>query len=83
MFAGSQVAEGCSGAAIKSAVEALKGGSGGRLHAFVSSLPRKGVLALRPRDLGRPPTDRCRSSSGRCGVGVVSAWVEWWVGWMG
>lgn len=28
------------------------------MHAFLSSLPRKGVLSLRQRDLGRPPTDR-------------------------
>ena len=41
-----------------SAVEALKGGEGGRLHAFLCSLPRRGALHLRLRDVGRPPTDR-------------------------
>lgn len=58
MFAGSQVVETCGGAALRSAVEALKGGEGGRLHAFLCGLPRRGALHLRPRDMGRPPTDR-------------------------
>lgn len=57
-FAGSQVMETCGGAALRSAVEALKGGEGGRLHAFLCSLPRRGALHLRLRDVGRPPTDR-------------------------
>ena len=58
MFAGSQVAESCGGAALRSAVEALSGGEGGRLHAFLCGLPRRGALHLRLRDVGRPPTDR-------------------------
>ena len=59
MFAGSQVQETCGGAALKSAVEALKGCGGGRLHAFLATLPRRGALHLRLRDAaGRPPTDR-------------------------
>lgn len=58
MFASNQVLETCAGAALRSAVEALKGGTGGKVHAFLSSLPRKGLLSLRQRDLGRPPTDR-------------------------
>jgi protein transport protein SEC24 len=58
MFAGTQVQETCGGAALKSAVEALKGGEGGRLHAFLCTLPRRGALHLRLREVGRPPTDR-------------------------
>lgn len=58
MFAGGQVSESCGGAALKSAIEALKGGEGGRLHAFICSLPRRGTLHLRLRDVGRSPTDR-------------------------
>ncbi|GAB4822012.1 hypothetical protein N2152v2_009058 [Parachlorella kessleri] len=58
MFASTQVMETCAGAALRSAIEALKGGAGGKVHAFISSLPRRGVLSLRQRDLGRPPTDR-------------------------
>ncbi|EFN54381.1 hypothetical protein CHLNCDRAFT_58279 [Chlorella variabilis] len=58
MFAASQVQETCGGAALRSAVEALKGGEGGRLHAFLCSLPRRGAMHLRLRDIGRPPTDR-------------------------
>lgn len=58
IFADSQVVETCGGAALRSAVEALKGGEGGRLHAFLCSLPRRGALHLRLRDVGRPPTDR-------------------------
>lgn len=58
MFQDTQVMETCGGAALKSAVEALKGGEGGRLHAFLCSLPRRGALHLRLRDVGRPPTDR-------------------------
>ena len=58
MFANSQVQETCGGAALRSAVEALKGGQGGRLHAFLCSLPRRGALHLRLREVGRPPTDR-------------------------
>lgn len=58
MFAGSQVVESCGGAALRSAVQALKGGEGGRLHAFLCTLPRRGTLHLRLRDVGRPPTDR-------------------------
>lgn len=58
MFAGSQVQETCGGAALRSAVEALKGGEGGRLHAFLCTLPRRGTLHLRMRDVGRPPSDR-------------------------
>lgn len=42
----------------RSAVDALKGGEGGRLHAFLCSLPRRGAMHLRLRDVGRPPTDR-------------------------
>ncbi len=29
-----------------------------QVHVFLSSLPRRGVLSLRQRDLGRLPTDR-------------------------
>ena len=36
MFANSQVQETCGGAALRSAVDALKGGEGGRLHAFLA-----------------------------------------------
>ena len=58
MFASTQVVETCGGAALRSAVEALKGGEGGRLHAFLCSLPRRGAMHLRLRDVGRAPTDR-------------------------
>jgi protein transport protein SEC24 len=58
LFAGSQVQETCGGAALRAAVEALAGGEGGRVHAFICSLPRRGTLHLRLRDVGRPPTDR-------------------------
>ena len=58
MFANSQVQETCGGAALRSAGDALKGGEGGRLHAFLCSLPRRGALHLRLREVGRPPTDR-------------------------
>lgn len=58
MFASTQCVETCGGAALRSAVEALKGGEGGRLHAFLCSLPRRGALHLRMRDVGRPPSDR-------------------------
>ena len=51
-------AESCGGAALAAAVAALKGGVGGRLMVFLTSLPRVGVLALRPRESGRPPSER-------------------------
>jgi protein transport protein SEC24 len=50
--------ESCGGAAIKSAIEALKGGVGGRLRVFACTLPRRGVMQLRPRDSGRAPSDK-------------------------
>lgn len=62
-----------------SAVEALKGGEGGRLHAFLCSLPRRGALHLRLRDVGRPPTDRDNldnmlPESKEYQVGEVAVW---------
>ncbi len=37
----------------------LQGGVGGRLRAFMCSLPRRGTLALLPRDAtARTPTER-------------------------
>lgn len=58
MFAGTQAGESAGGAALKAGVEALKAGVGGRLVAFISSLPHKGVMPLRPREAGRPPSER-------------------------
>jgi protein transport protein SEC24 len=58
MFAGSRAEESAGGAALSAAVAALGGGVGGRVVAFVSSLPRRGALALRAREAGRPPGER-------------------------
>lgn len=49
MFAASAGPESCSAAAIEACVELLKP-TGGKLHAFVSSLPNSGVKALKMRD---------------------------------
>ena len=57
-FAGSQVGPSAGGAALNAAIDGLKSGVGGRLVAFVSSLPQFGALSLRPREAGRPPSDR-------------------------
>ena len=58
IFSGSQAGESAGGAALKASVETLKAGVGGRIVALVSSLPHRGALALRPREAGRPPTER-------------------------
>jgi protein transport protein SEC24 len=57
-FAATQTGNACGSAAIKAAVEGLKAGGGGRVIAFMASLPRTGALALQLRDGGRPLTDR-------------------------
>eukprot|EP00775_Hariotina_reticulata_P004086 gene4086-4333_t len=49
MFATAAGAESCGAAAIEAAVELLKP-SGGKVHAFLSSLPSTGTKALRMRD---------------------------------
>ena len=53
-----QAAESSAGAAIQASIEALKIVGGGRLLAFISSLPHKGSLALRPRESGKPPSEK-------------------------
>ncbi len=50
--------ESAGGAAMKAGVEALSCVGGGRLLTFLHSLPHKGVLALKPRESGKPPSDR-------------------------
>lgn len=57
-FSQTQVVSSAGGAALKAAVEGLKSGVGGRLVAFITSLPQCGALALRPREAGKPPSDR-------------------------
>ena len=51
-------AESAGGAAIKAGVDTLKCVGGGRLLTFLHSLPHKGVLALKPRESGKPPSER-------------------------
>ena len=58
MFSATQVGESAGGAALHAAVDALKNGVGGRVVAFLATLPRAGALALRPREAGRPPSER-------------------------
>ena len=58
IFNSSRSAESAAGAAILSSIDALKSQVGGRLLAFICSLPHKGALGLRPREAGRPPTER-------------------------
>ncbi len=50
--------ESSGGAAIKASVETLSCVGGGRLLTFLHSLPHKGTLALKPRESGKPPSDR-------------------------
>ena len=50
--------ESAGGAAIKAGVETLSCVGGGRLLTFLHSLPHKGALALKPRESGKPPSDR-------------------------
>ncbi|KAG7669916.1 hypothetical protein KSW81_008060 [Nannochloris sp. 'desiccata'] len=57
-FASTQVGECAGGAALKATIDALKLGVGGRAVVFLASLPHAGVLALKPREAGRPPSER-------------------------
>lgn len=57
-FAESHAGESAAGPALAASVQALKSGVGGRLVAFMASLPHSGVLALRPREAGRPPSEK-------------------------
>ena len=50
--------ESAGSAAVKAGVETLKAVGGGRLLTFLHSLPHKGALALKPRESGKPPSDR-------------------------
>ena len=50
--------ESAGSAAIKAGVETLKAVGGGRLLTFLHSLPHKGALALKPRESGKPPSER-------------------------
>eukprot|EP00198_Chlamydomonas_reinhardtii_P000301 XP_001689636.1 COP-II coat subunit [Chlamydomonas reinhardtii] len=49
MWANNRINENCAGAAIEAAIDLLKPG-GGKVHAFVASLPAVGVHALKPRE---------------------------------
>lgn len=57
-FAESHAGESAAGPALAASIQALKAGVGGRLVAFLASLPHSGVLALRPREAGRPPSEK-------------------------
>ena len=58
LYKDTHAAESAGGAAIKACVETLKYVGGGRLLSFISSLPHKGFLALRPREAGKPPSEK-------------------------
>jgi protein transport protein SEC24 len=57
-FASTQIGECAGGAALKASIDALKLGVGGRVLVFLASLPHAGALLLRPREAGRPPSER-------------------------
>jgi protein transport protein SEC24 len=57
-FSSTQIGESAGGAAIKATIDALKLGVGGRALVFLASLPHAGALALKPREAGRPPSER-------------------------
>lgn len=54
MFSQSQHADACVGAAVQASIDTLKEGWGGKLHVFMSSLPRLGLHALTPRQAAAP-----------------------------
>jgi protein transport protein SEC24 len=58
LFASTQIGECAGGAALKATIDALKLGVGGRVLLFLASLPHAGALSLRPREAGRPPSER-------------------------
>jgi len=57
-FSSTQIGESAGGAALKATIDALKLGVGGRALVFLASLPHAGALALKPREAGRPPSER-------------------------
>lgn len=56
MFCHTQHADACVGAAVQASIDTLKEGLGGKLHVFMSSLPKLGLHGLTPRQAG-PATD--------------------------
>ena len=58
MYQGAMAAESAAGAAIQACIETLKYAGGGRLLSFIASLPHKGLLSLRPRESGKPPSEK-------------------------
>ncbi|KAK9809653.1 hypothetical protein WJX73_000552 [Symbiochloris irregularis] len=50
MFAGTQILDSCGGAAIQACIQALKEGVGGKLHVFMTTLPKAGIHALQMRE---------------------------------
>ncbi|KAL0036794.1 hypothetical protein WJX79_010207 [Trebouxia sp. C0005] len=56
MFSQTQHADACVGAAVQASIDTLKEGLGGKLHVFMSSLPKLGLHGLTPRHAG-PATD--------------------------
>lgn len=58
LYKDTHAAESAAGAAIKASIETLKAVGGGRLLTFVSALPHKGYLSLRPREAGKPPSEK-------------------------
>uniref|UniRef100_A0A1D2A1I9 Protein transport protein Sec24-like CEF n=1 Tax=Auxenochlorella protothecoides TaxID=3075 RepID=A0A1D2A1I9_AUXPR len=56
--AASGASEAAGGAALAAAVTALGEAGGGRLHAFLATLPRRGRPASRPREVPRALADR-------------------------
>lgn len=64
MFASSKVLDSCFGGAIEAAIEVLKAGTGGKIVAFVATLPK--VLAAAAASVcsraRHPALDACLSS---------------------
>ncbi|WPT14116.1 Protein transport protein Sec24-like CEF [Picochlorum sp. SENEW3] len=58
LYKDTKTAESAGGAAIQSCIDALRVVGGGKLLSFICSLPHKGALSLRPREAGKPPSEK-------------------------
>jgi len=58
IYKDTHAAESAGGAAIKACIETVKSVGGGRVLSFINGLPHKGYLALRPREAGKPPSEK-------------------------